>query len=127
MGALREIGQPSWAPPNWVWAIIGVAWYVICYVSLVRLLFKLHDGPWPFALLLALMAANGAWGIIQFRLRRYDLGLLFYIPYVALIATFLAIVWPVDRLSFYLFIGYAIYMLYGAAWGWAIWRLNPSR
>lgn len=124
IGALRTIRQPRWAPPIWIWAIIGGVWYAICYVGLARLLPRFREAPWPFILLLGLMLANGAWGIIQFRMKRYDLGFLFCVPYAALAATFLAIVWPIDQLSFYLFAGYAIYFVYGGAWGWAIWRLN---
>lgn len=124
-GALRSIRQPKWSPPFWLWAIIGVAWYVICLVSLARLVPLYAEAPWPTFLLVVLMAANGAWGIVQFRMKRFDLALLFGAPYAGLLIAFLWTVRPVDPLPFYLFAGYAAYLLYAAAWSWSIWRLNP--
>ena len=122
---LRSIRQPGWSPPFWAWAVIGIAWYVICFVSLARLLPRYGETPWPLILLLKLMAANALWGIIQFRMKRFDLALWFCLPYAVLLAAFLWAVWPVDRAPFYLFVGYALYLPYAGAWGWQIWRLNP--
>lgn len=124
-GALRELRQPRWSPPFWVWAIIGAAWYVACLVSLARLLPRYDDAPSPLILLLILMLANGAWGVLQFRMKRFDLALWFCLPYAALVVAFLWTVWPVDRLPFYIFAGYAAYLPYAGIWGWQIWRLNP--
>ena len=126
VGALRSIRQPIWAPPLWVWATIAAAWYVICFVSLSRLLPEYTIAPWPLILLVLLMASNAAWGVIQFRMKRYDFGLWFLIPYAALTIAFLVSVRPIDALPWFLFAGYAMYLPYAAAWAYRVWRLNPG-
>jgi len=52
------------------------------------------------------------------------LALWFMLPYAGLVPAFLWTVRPLDRVSFLLFLGYAIYLIYAAAWGWSLWRLN---
>ena len=124
-GALRSIRQPDWSPPFWLWAIIGVAWYLICFISLARLLPIFDTRPAPLLLLLALMVANGASGILQLRMKRFDLALWVMPPYATLVLALLWIVWPLDRVVFFLFAGYAAYLVYAGVWGWNLWRLNP--
>ena len=46
------------------------------------------------------------------------------LPCAGLVPAFLWTVRPLDRVSFLLFLGYAIYLIYAAAWGWSLWRLN---
>ncbi|MGZ8347149.1 MAG: hypothetical protein ACXWUP_08580, partial [Allosphingosinicella sp.] len=38
MGELKKRRQPSWSPPGWLWVLIGLYWYSICLIGLVRLL-----------------------------------------------------------------------------------------
>ena len=126
MGQLRALRQPRWAPPNWMWVLIGLGWYAICFAALVRLL-----PGWPgtrraIVLLVALMLANGAANLLQFRLRRLDLAFLFLFPYWLLLAGLLWVVCPLDRLICTLFGIYAVYQLYAAAWGWSLWRMNRA-
>jgi hypothetical protein len=35
LGTLR---QPWSSPPNWLWVMIGIGWYAICFTALARLL-----------------------------------------------------------------------------------------
>lgn len=126
MGELRKLRQPSWSPPNWLWVMIGIAWYCICLVGLVRLLPSFDAGPAPVMLLVGLMLANGAVNLFQFRMRRLDLALAFFGPYWLLLAAFLWVVWPLDPIVGSLFAVYAVYQLYAAAWGYALWKLNRS-
>lgn len=123
-GALRSIRHPAWSPPIWLWAIIGAGWYLICFTSLVRLIPLAGEQRVPLVLLLLLMLANGAAGIVQLRMKRFDLALWIMLPYAGLVLAFLWTVRPLDRVSFLLFLGYAIYLIYAAAWGWSLWRLN---
>ena len=124
MGQLRALKQPRWSPPNWVWVLIGLAWYGMCFTGLVRLLPFWPVSTAPTLLLVALMLANGAANIPLFRTRRLDLALAIFIPYWPLLAAFLWTVSPLDSLTFALFAAYAVYQLYAAAWGFALWRLN---
>jgi tryptophan-rich sensory protein len=123
---LRNLRQPTWSPSFSVWVVIGLVWYAICYVALVRFL----DGPGiasaPAMLLVGLMAANGAWNFILFRARRFDAAFIYVLAYGILLGTFLWTAWS-DRIVVLLFAAYAIYLPYAAAWIWRLWLLNGSR
>jgi tryptophan-rich sensory protein len=126
MGQLKTLRQPSWSPPNWVWVLIGLAWYGICFTGLVRLLPFWPGTRAPILLLAGLMLANAAANIPMFRMRRLDLVLWFAPPYWLLLAAFLVAACPRDRLICALFVIYALYQIYAAAWGWALWRMNRA-
>jgi tryptophan-rich sensory protein len=126
MGKLKALKQPRWSPPTWAWVLIGVTWYGICFVGLVRLLPLWPDHRPPIILLAALLLANGAANIPLFRLRRLDLALAFFVPYWVLLAAFLWAICPLDRLTCVLFAAYAVYQLYAAVWGYQLSRMNRS-
>ena len=126
MAQLRNIRQPSWSPPNWLWVLIGIAWYLICFVTLVRLLPSWSEYPGPTILLCALMLANGGANLLQIRFKRFDLALFFLGPYWLLLAAFLWTACPLDELVCVLFAAYAVYQLYAAAWGYELWSLNRT-
>jgi tryptophan-rich sensory protein len=125
MGQLKATKQPPWSPPNWVWVLVGVAWYAICFAGLARLLPFWPDHPLPVVLLTALMLANGSANIFAFRMKRLDLAFYFLFPYWLLLAAFCWAAWPFDRLTVNLFAIYAVYQVYAAFWAYHLWRLNP--
>lgn len=124
MGRLKALKQPSWSPPTWVWVLIGIAWYGICFTALVRLLPLWPEQKLPVVLLAALMLVNAAANIPTFRMRRLDIALAFFVPYWPLLAAFLWVAWPLDSLTWALFAAYALYQVYAAAWGYKLWRMN---
>ena len=126
LAQLRRTKQPAWSPPGWAWLLIGIAWYVICFTALVRLLVFWPERPAPVLLLGALMLANGFAGLLQFRMKRLDLAFLFLAPYWALLGLFLWTACPLDGLVCAMFGGYAVYQLYAAAWGYGLWRMNAA-
>ena len=125
MGQLKALKQPSWSPPIWVWVLIGIAWYGICFIALTRLLPLWPGDPLPLILLLKLMALNALANIPMFRMRRLDLALAFFIIYWPVLAAFLWFVRSLDSLTFTLFAIYSVYQVYAAAWGCALWKMNP--
>ena len=125
MGQLKATKQPSWSPPNWVWVLIGIAWYGICFVGLARLLAFWANHPLPPILLTALMLANASANILGFRMKRLDLAFYFLFPYWLLLAAFFFVACPLDRLICGLFAIYAVYQVYAAIWGYRLWRMNP--
>ena len=126
MGKLRALNQPGWSPPNWVWVLIGIAWYGICFTGLVRLVPLWPELKLPLILLLALMVLNAAANLPAFRMRRLDLALAFFVPYWAVLAAFLWTVCPLDPLICALFAIYSVYQIYAAAWAYQLWRMNRS-
>ena len=125
MAQLRLTRQPRWSPPGWLWIAIGVAWYAICFTALVRLLPLWSSHPTPVVLLIALMLANGAVNLLQFRMKRLDLAFFFLLPYWVLLGAFLWAACPLDAITCVLFSVYAVYQFYAAAWGYQLWRMNP--
>jgi tryptophan-rich sensory protein len=124
LGALRQLRQPAWSPPIVAWIAVGIAWYGICLAGLIRLLPDFVERPAPVALLVALMLANAAANLLQFRMRRLDLALAFFVPYWLLLGAFLWSVHRADGVTTVLFGLYSLYQVYAAAWGFALWRLN---
>jgi tryptophan-rich sensory protein len=120
---LRRLRQPAWSPPASVWVLIGLAWYAIAFVGLVRLLSR-DDATPSVRLLVALLVANALVNVPQFRWNRLDIAFFYLVPYWALLARFLVSVHPHDAVTFKLFAAYAVYQVYAAAWQWQLWRLN---
>lgn len=126
MGKLKALKQPWWSPPAWAWVLIGLAWYVICVVGLVRLLSSWPGEKAHVILLGALMVANAAVNVPTFRMQRLDLAFYFFAPYWLLLAVFLWTACPLDRLTCALFAIYSAYQVYAAIWGWRLWRMNRA-
>ena len=124
---LAQLKQPSWSPPAWIWVLIGLFWYGICFVAFVRLLPHYAAEPTAAHLLGLLMATNAFANIPQFRMGRLDLAWLMLFPYWLVLVAFIAAAASVDRLTTILFAIYAVYQLYAAAWGWQLWALNGRR
>ena len=124
---LSELRQPRLSPPFRVWLVVGGAYYVICFV----LLFRLFRADWregvgaaALVCLVVLMSLNALWNLYFFR--RRDLRGSFVVSVVyGVIALALTVV--LARLgdgSVWVFAPYQIYLVYGAYYGYATWRLN---
>lgn len=126
MAQLKVLKQPSWSPPTWVWILIGLAWYGICFTALVRLLPFWQQQKMPVILLGALMLSNAAANIPAFRMRRLDLAFYFFFPYWLLLGAFVWSACLLDRLICTLFAIYVVYQLYAMAWGYQVWQMNRT-
>lgn len=126
MAKLRALRQPAWSPAPWVWVVIGLFWYGICYAALVRLLPAFDERRTIIGLLIALMLGNAFANVPQFRMVRLDIAFFYLFPYWLLLAMFLVAVRDVDRLVFGLFAVYTGYQPYAAVWAWRLWQLNRA-
>ena len=125
---LATINQPRWAAPLPVWIALGLIYYALCFVTVVRLVDQENWASWPFLLLMKLMAANAVWNLIFFRARAFGGALAFNLLYLMLFLVFWWQVGHADRLLGWLWAVYAGYQAYALAWGWSVWRRNlPSR
>ena len=126
MQKLRALHQPRWSPPPSAWVLIGLLWYAICFIALVRL-FRIEPPPLEVVgLLIALMLANAFANVPQFRLQRLDAAFFYLFPYWVLLGIFLGRVRKVDVTVAALFGLYAVYQVYAGFWAWRLWRLNAS-
>ena len=126
MTQLRELRQPHWSPPSFVWIVIGIFWYAICFTALVRLLPTYDQNSASVWLLIALMTANAGANVPQFRMRRLDIAFLYLFPYWGFLAAFMWSIRNVDSVTLGLFGIYSVYQLYAAAWGWTLWQMNKA-
>ncbi|HXV14182.1 MAG TPA: tryptophan-rich sensory protein [Candidatus Krumholzibacteria bacterium] len=123
----RELRLPSYSPPMKVWSVIGIAYYLICYVILYRLLGAGVSGQRhqaAFLLLMVLMVVNAGWGYLFFRRKDLRASFLVFVPYGALALVLAFLLAGIDRASALLLILYLGYLAYAAWWAYRVWRLN---
>jgi tryptophan-rich sensory protein len=122
-----ELVLPSFSPPLWTWAIIGVLYYALFFFLLNSLL---GSRPTPTltlgALLLVtiLLAANATWNWLFFRERELWLSTAFFAPYAAVALTLAVVLFRLRSPMFRWYLLYLAYLAYAAWWGISLWRLN---
>ena len=122
-----ELRMPRCSPPLAVWIVIGVAYYVVCFAVLYRLLL-LPPGRTRaacLALLLFVLLANAFWNYLFFRLRSLRLSFIAGIPYSLAALGLLALLFGLDRVAAWWLLPYAVYLVYANAWTAALLRANP--
>lgn len=124
---LRQIRVPHASPPLWLWIVIGLAYYVICFTILFRLLARASGTGRDVgvAILVLLLAANAFWNYLFFRAKNYFACLVFSLGYGVLAVALLLLLANVDRTSALVLLPYVAYLVYAGRLQVSIWRLNP--
>ena len=122
-----QLRMPRLSPPLKIWIIIGVAYYVICFVVLYRLLVlspaRLRSAA--LGLILIVLFANAFWNYLFFRLRSLRLSFIVGVLYSLIALRLLTLLHKLDRIAAWGFLLYTVYLLYANWWGYALWRTNP--
>ena len=123
---LERLRQPHRSPPLAVWVGIGLAYYVICFIVLSRLLPRPPSTPRSaaLALMLLLLVGNALWNLVFFRLenlRASVAGLMAYAAVAVMLSVLLA---RLDPVSFWVFLPYLLYLPYATWWLLSMRRLN---
>jgi tryptophan-rich sensory protein len=123
---MRGLRQPRLAPPAWLWGLIGLAYYGICYYALARILAARPIPLLCLVLLLTLLAANTFWNYIYFR--RHDLRLVFWysVGYAVLAVALLIALLRADVTAASVFGFYVIYLPYALVLFYRTWKLNEA-
>jgi len=124
---LRALRQPSWAPPQWLWYVVGVLYYGACLVSLTVLLEQdpsLESRSIALNLLVAVMVLNAMWNVVFFRYRALAFSALMFVPYAVLVCAMVYTLYLVDGRAAAPFVLYLFYLPYACAWTIAVWKLN---
>lgn len=126
-GWYMTLNKPSFNPPNWVFAPVWSALYIMMGVSAGWVWAKGFHHKWVktglyhfgFQLLL-----NGLWSIVFFGLKQPLLALLIIIT--LLIVLGLTIKWfnVVSKIAAYLLIPYFLWLCFATALNFKIWELN---
>jgi tryptophan-rich sensory protein len=120
------LAKPTWTPPNWLFApmwtalyvLMGVAgWLVLKQGSLIELALPL--GLFAFQLLL-----NLGWSALFFGAHRIGAALLEIAILWFTILVMAILFWGVAPLAGWLLLPYLLWVAYAAALNFAIWRLN---
>ena len=121
-GWYAGLHKPSFNPPNWLFAPVWTALYVLMAVAAWRVWRK--AGLRPLGLYAMQLALNGAWSFIFFGAHAVGAALAEIALLLALVLTMTATFWRKDRLAGLLLLPYAVWVLFAAALNAAIWRLN---
>ncbi len=114
---LGNLRTPSYAPPFFVWIIIGVLYYVICFFISYRLL--RHEGDSvmktiALMLLFAMMGANAVWNYVFFRAQNLFLSFFAFVPYPLLAIALFVCLLQFESLAAWIFLPYLVYLNYAA-------------
>ena len=128
-GFFARLRQPSFAPPLWIWYIVGVVYYVLCFFLAYRIL--RHEGAEgvkyiALALLLVFMGINAFWNFVFFRFRNMFFAFLVVLPYVPVAIGLFASLWQFDRTAAFAFLPYLFYLIYATWLGYQNWQLNKD-
>lgn len=124
-----KLRAPDYAPPLWLWIIIGVVYYVICFFILFRI-FRADGNDTlryvSLSLLLVAMAINALFNYTFFRLENLFYGLLTFVPYLpAVIGLFICLL-QFDQAAAYVLLPYFVYLVYVTFLTHRFWKLNPG-
>ena len=127
-GFFAKLRQPSFAPPVWIWYIIGVVYYVLCFFLAYRILRYEADDNVKYialALLLVFMSINAFWNFVFFRFRSMFYAFLIGLPYVPVAIGLFVSLWQFDRLAAFVFLPYLFTS--STQHGWAIKTGNSTK
>jgi len=124
-----ELRLPRFSPSFTVWVSIGGAYYIICFAILYRLLAShlpgsIHNAA--FILVVLLMAANAAWGVLFFRRKDLRASFLAFFPYDLLTLVLTLMLANIDWIAALLLAPYLAYLGYASWWAHRVWVLNRA-
>ena len=122
-----ELRLPRFAPPLWTWILIGLGYYAMCFAVSYRLLCAPATALTyaSLAMLGGFMFVNAFWNYFFFRTRNTYHAFLVSVHY-SLMALFLfVLLLRTDPVAAGCLSPYLVYLAFGIAWGYWVWKLNP--
>ena len=119
--------KPAFNPPDWVFAPVWTALYVMMAIGAWRVWLKAGEAPGarPALGLWSLqLALNLTWSFVFFGARLIGAALAEIVVLLAAIVATLVLFWRVDRAAGWLLVPYAAWVAFAAVLTAAIWRLN---
>ena len=127
-GFFARLHSPRFSPPLWVWYIIGVVYYAMCFFLAYRILRHANDAIKYAALILLLvyMSINAIWNFIFFRARNMFYAFLIGLPYIPIAIGLFFSLLQFDLTAAYVFLPYLFYLIYATWLGYQNWQLNKD-
>lgn len=118
------LAKPSFNPPNWVFGPVWTILYVLIAIAGGRTWQRLPRTATAMSLWALQMALNFAWSPAFFALHRVDIAFVIVLAMLAAIGAFIVVSMRHDRLSALLFAPYFVWVAFATTLNGAIWRLN---
>lgn len=119
----EALAKPPWTPPNWVFAPVWTALYVMIAIAGWLAWQRLGAGR-AIGLWVAALVLNAAWSWLFFGQHLIGLALIDILALLVSIAAFIAATWNLARPAALLFIPYFAWVGYATSLNLAIWWLN---
>jgi translocator protein len=118
------LSKPSFQPPNWLFAPVWTALYVLVGIAGARTWWRAPASA-SMALWALQLGLNLAWSPVFFAMRRPDLALGLIVALWATIAAFVATRWKADPPSSVAFLPYLAWVSFATVLNGSIVALNP--
>jgi translocator protein len=122
-GWYATLAKPPFNPPNWVFAPVWLALYVLIAVAGFRTFMRDPSSP-PMFLWILQMILNWAWSPTWFTLHLMWPAFAIIIAILALIVGFIVTSWRRDRLAARLFVPYGLWIAFASSLNVSIALLN---
>jgi len=125
----ERLQSPAYAPPLWVWYIIGIVYYATFVFVLYRILSLNSDSILKLvtlSLIVFMMTANAMWNYVFFRARKLFLAFVTGSAAPVFDALLFVCLLRLDSLAAWTLIPYLLYRVYAVWWGCALWKLNRT-
>jgi tryptophan-rich sensory protein len=117
------LAKPSFNPPNWLFAPVWTALYILIAIAGWRI-FERDRGGLPMLLWWAQLVLNFVWSPVFFAAHQIGLALVVILLLLAAILAFIATAWRKDRPAAWMFVPYAAWVAFASALNAAIFALN---
>jgi benzodiazapine receptor len=129
MEVLATLRLPRLTPPQWVWMIIAVFYYVICFSVLTRLLQMDGSNRLQYSatvLMIVLLGLNALFNYVLFTSRNVQTAFMVFVPYDLAAVALQICLFCVDKTAAFIFVPYLAYLMFATVWGYELWRLNQT-
>lgn len=118
-----QLAKPSFNPPNWLFAPVWTALYLIIAIAGWRFWHR-NRKSWPMKFWWVQLFLNFIWSPIFFAAERIDLALAVILLLLCSIVGFIVTAWRLDRVASCLFILYAVWVSFASLLNASIFGLN---
>lgn len=124
----QALEKPSFNPPDWVFAPVWTALYVMMAIAGWRVWRRPRIAArWTALTVFGVqLALNLTWSLLFFGLQRIDLALAEIVILLLAIGVNTVVFWRIDRLAGAFFVPYLLWVAYATALNASLWLLNRA-
>lgn len=121
-----ELTKPVWQPPNWVFAPVWTVLYTFLGIIAVRVYAAKKSllRSWVLVLFIVQLLLNFLWSPVFFGFEQIGIGLVIISVLVVFVLILAPLLRRVDKLSFYLFLPYVVWVCFACLLNLRILQLN---